>query len=134
MQRVEPDAGGAERRRELDEPREIAEIAVPPVAPRVQRVKLNGQHPVPAAIALKCADRFAGRRNLGRPVEPVRQRRDEPALRFRARLVPAAKHVVIAVYDAPKPRLCRQIIHFRRELSGAILGFVLGFVPGQSRQ
>jgi hypothetical protein len=45
VQRVEPDAAGADFAGDLDEVRKIGEVAVAPIASRAQGVKLNGQGP-----------------------------------------------------------------------------------------
>ena len=52
VQRVEPDAGAAEIGDDVEQLREIAEIAVPPVSPRPHPVKLHRQHPAFPAVAL----------------------------------------------------------------------------------
>ena len=45
MQRIKSDAGGAEIGREIDQPEEVGEIPVSPVAMRAHAVELHGERP-----------------------------------------------------------------------------------------
>ncbi len=73
VQRVEPDAGAAEIGDDVQQRREIAEIAVAPVSPRPHPVKLHRQHPAFPAVALIGGLRLPRRRRRRQPVD-CRQR------------------------------------------------------------
>ena len=45
MQRIEPDRRGAERAGDVDQIREVGEIAVAPIAARADAVELHGDGP-----------------------------------------------------------------------------------------
>ena len=100
----------------VDQPRQIGEIAVPPIAARAQRVKLYRQSPEPTAVALKGALRSAAARRCR--CRDGRAWPAEIAAISRAKisglaLVPLAQNVIIFGFDAPKPRAGRDRPSFR---------------------
>ena len=114
MQRIEADAGRAAVRRNRHQPPEIAEIAVPPIAGRAYRIKLDGQRPIPPSVTLEGTQRLDGlcgqqRRPFPPPRQPGNQARD--GLRIGG--VPVAEYILVAGLHTPNFRGFRKIVHFR---------------------
>ena len=100
VQRIETYRRNATRSSQRHQPSKIAEIAVPPIARRSQRIELHSERPETPPVALKGAHEF--RRSFVAAWRHARfqHRPDQPSQCLRRCLVPLSGYVEIVKFDA----------------------------------
>src|SRR5665647_2120681 len=102
--RIEADRRSAARCRKRYQPRQVAEIAMAPIAARAHRIELDREAPDTPCPALKSAHRIRtipGGKGVQRSRLATRHGGDQPGQGFRADRVPFAENVVVTLIYAP---------------------------------